>query len=49
MLYIAYHIFKDLFISILCVVVSYLYRCVPCVSLLLPMDATRGSQSPLEL
>lgn len=49
MLYIVYHIFKDLFISILYVMFSYLYICVPCVSLLLPMDATRGSQSPLEL
>lgn len=49
MLYIVYHIFKDLFISILCVMFSYLYICVPCVSLLLPMDATRGNQSPLEL
>lgn len=47
MLYIVYHIFKYLFISILCVVFSYLYICVPCVSLL-PVDATRVSQSPLE-
>lgn len=37
--YMVYHIFKDLFISILYVVFAYMYRCVPCAACYLWMPA----------
>jgi hypothetical protein len=39
---------KDLLNFILHVVFAHMYVCVPCASLV-PLDARRGNQNPLEL